>query len=69
ARRAFCLVGASSALRESLKMNRSPAEQTVLKKHLEKARFTLQTAEVEQAQNAGSAMTLDEAAEYALQTE
>ena len=67
ARRAYRFRGAATALRESLKMMRSPAEQAILNRHLDKT--GVQNEATEHEYRAGRAMPLDAAVQFALQDE
>lgn len=65
--KAYRFLGAATALRESLKMMRSPAEQAILNKHLDKT--GVQNKETKRECNTGGTMPLEEAVQFALQDE
>ncbi len=65
AARAYRLVGAAAALRETIGAPRSASEQTQLERNLEPARQVLGEADQAQAQAEGHAMSMEQAFEYA----
>jgi tetratricopeptide (TPR) repeat protein len=69
AARSLCLAEAAAALRETLKMKRTPADQSALNKYLCAAKRALSVEEARRALASGRAMTLERAVEYALQHE
>lgn len=67
--RAVRLDAAAKAIREEIKMIRTPAEQAALDCYLKQALGKLDAAGVKEARARGRALTLDQAVEYALESD